>query len=264
MRRSAETLAALRKAIASHELHDTTGTTALGHACADELLKGGLRHGALHEVYAGDVSQGAAATGFAGGFASRLGAGKTLFWVTTDYAILEYGALSARGLNELGIDPNRFVILRLARGEDSLKAASDILSTDAVGALVLEFPRAFKALDFTASRRLSLASAQRNIPTVVLRLGIKPQASAAETRWSVFGESSDPPDPESDWGAPHFRVQLLRNRRGELRDWKMGWDINNALFGDTSDRRTTANTGRLVSAPADRSADAESKIRRAL
>jgi protein ImuA len=264
MQRSAETLAALRKAIASHELHDTTGTTALGHACADELLKGGLRHGALHEVYAGDASQGAAATGFASGFAARLGGAKKLFWVTTDYSNLEYGGLSARGLNELGIDPNRFVILRLARGEDALKAASDILSTDAVGALVLEFPKTFRALDFTASRRLSLASAQRDIPTIVLRLGIKPQPSAAETRWSVFGESSDPPDVEADWGAPHFKVQLLRNRRGEPGEWQMGWDCNNGLFGVTSDRRTKTDTVRLVSAPADRPADAEVEVRRAL
>jgi protein ImuA len=264
MQRSAETLAALRKVIASHELHDRTGTTALGHACADELLKGGLRHGALHEVYAGDPSQGAAATGFASGFASRLGADKKLFWITTDYAILEYGALSARGLVEIGIDPNRLVILRLARGEDALKAASDILSTDAVGALVLEFPKTFRALDFTASRRLSLASAQRDIPTIVLRLGIQPQPSAAETRWLVFGESSDPPDELTDWGAPHFKVQLLRNRRGELGDWRIGWNINNALFGDTSDRRTTADIGRVVSTPVDGPAGAEIEKRRAL
>jgi protein ImuA len=264
MQRSAETLAALRKAIASCELHDTTGSTALGHACADELLKGGLRHGALHEVYAGDASQGASATGFASGFASRLGADKKLFWITTDFAILEYGRLNAKGLIELGIDPNRVILLRLAKGEDALRAASDILSTEAVGALVMEFPRAFKALDFTASRRLSLASAKQDIPTVVLRLGIKPQSSAAETRWLVFGESSDPPDPESDWGAPHYKVQLLRNRRGDVGDWTMGWDCNNALFGNTGTRRTTADHGRLVSASADGPADAEDEIRRAI
>ena len=54
MQRSAETLAALRKAIASYELHDRTGTTALGHACADAVLSGGLRNAALHEISSND------------------------------------------------------------------------------------------------------------------------------------------------------------------------------------------------------------------
>jgi protein ImuA len=263
--KSGQKLAELRKSIASHELvGDVAATVPVGHACADAMLRGGLRHGALHEVYAGDASQAGPATGFASGFASRLSARKTLFWISTDYAALEYGGLSASGLIELGIDPSRIVVLRMAKGDDALRASGDVLACASVGAVVIEIERHLQSLDLTASRRLSLAAAKRDVPAVILRIASKPEPSAADTRWLIHAADSPPLTETDDFGAPQFDVRLIRNRRGENGEWRLAWDCSNGLFGDTKDRKRAADTIRLAAALADRPVAAKEAARQAV
>lgn len=220
----AEKLADLRKILS---FRSPAACMALGHRGADAVLGGGLARGALHEVFAGD--QGASAIGFTAGLAQRLAGGKPLFWITSDFAILEYGAICAPGLAGLGGDPARLVLLRLSHAHDVLKAASDILSCPHVGALVIEMTGAPRALNLAASRRLTLAANSGNIPALLLRLGAVPQPSAAETRWLV---KAAPSSPQEDWGAPRFEAQLLRNRHGGLGQWRMEWDCENGCFRD--------------------------------
>src|SRR5665213_2084391 len=176
---------------------------ALGHGRADATLDGGLARGALHEISAGDAS--ASAIGFAAGLALILAGHKPLFWITTDFGILEYGGFCATGFADLGGDPARLIQLRLSHAKDVLKAASDIPSCPHIGALVIETIGASKQLDLTASRRLTMAANVRNVPVLLLRLGAVPQPSAAETRWLVKGT---PSSPQEDWGAPRFEAHL--------------------------------------------------------
>lgn len=254
----------LRKHIATYELDGGVATAVpLGHACADAMLRGGARHGALHEVYAEDASQAGSATGFASGFTARLAANKTIFWISTEYAALEYGGLCASGLIELGIDPSRVVVLRMAKSEDVLRASGDVLACASAGAVVIEIERHLKSLDLTASRRLSLAAAKRDVPAIVLRLASKPEPSAAETCWLIRGADSPPLTQIDDFGAPHFDVRLIRNRRGETGKWRLRWDCSNGLFGDTQDRRRAADIIGLATALADRPAAAEESARQA-
>jgi protein ImuA len=262
---SDQKLAELRKSIATYEPGGGVATTVpLGHACADAVLHGGVRHGSLHEVYAADVSHAGAATGFASGFASRLAGNKSLFWISTDYAALEYGGLSASGLIELGIDPSRVIVLRMAKGEDVLRASGDVLACASVGAVVIEIERHLKALDLTASRRLSLAAANRDVPAILFRIAAKPEPSAAETRWLIRAADAPPRTELDDFGAPHFDVRLIRNRHGENGEWRLGWDCENGLFGNTEDRRRAADTIHLAAALADGSLAAEEAARAAV
>ena len=60
----------------------------LGLPAADAVLGGGLRRGALHEVFAGDWGAG----GFAACLAIQAAGKKPLFWIRPDYEALEYGA----------------------------------------------------------------------------------------------------------------------------------------------------------------------------
>jgi protein ImuA len=250
--KSGQKLAELRKRIAAPYGRGVATMVPLGHGCADALLRGGLRHGALHEVYASDASHAGSATGFASGFAVRLAANKTIFWISTEYAAMEYGGLSASGLIELGIDPARVVVLRMAKGDDVLRASGDVLTCTSTGAVVIEIERHLKSLDLTASRRLSLAAAKRDVPAVVLRIASKPEPSAAETRWLIHAADSPPLSELDDFGAPHFDVRLIRNRRGENGEWVLAWDCGNGLFGNTEDRRRATDTVRLATALADR------------
>src|SRR5215469_7165535 len=77
----------------------------------------------------------AAATGFTAALSFRVAADKRVLWIRQDFAAIECGALGAIGLLELGLDPARLLLLRLADVADVLRAASDALSCAALGAV---------------------------------------------------------------------------------------------------------------------------------
>ena len=72
-----------------------------------------------------------------------------------------------------------------ADAADALRAANDALSCAALGAVVIEIPGRPKILDLMASRRLTLACAQKTVTAFLLRFNAEPEASTAETRWLV-------------------------------------------------------------------------------
>jgi protein ImuA len=165
----------------------------LGHPAADACLQGGILRGALHEVFPAGGGDEASACGFATALAARVAAGARVLWLRTDFAALEHGEISALGLIELGLDPDRFLLLRAPDATSVLRAASDALSCATLGALVIEIPGAPKILDLSASRRLVLAAAQSGVTAFLLRLDAQAEPSAAETRWLVRAARSFPP-----------------------------------------------------------------------
>ena len=80
---------------------------ALGHAAADAALQGGLAPRVVHEVFA-EGHQSAPATGFIAGLGGTASPRRPLLWVRQDFSEIEAGALSMRGLAELGLDPRRW------------------------------------------------------------------------------------------------------------------------------------------------------------
>jgi protein ImuA len=237
-----EKLADLRHFLAHYSLPPDRPAISLGFPTADTVLGGGLRRGALHEVFAGDWG----ASGFAACLAILATGRKPLFWVRPDYEALEYGALSATGLLELGGDPKNLFLLRTSDAADALCAAADILACPHVGAVVLELCGAPRALDLVASRRLALLAEESGVTLFVLREGAQPEPSAAATRWQVQSLASHPEN--DDWGAPRFTARLTRHRLGALCDFTLEWDIENGLF------HPAAHSGAVVAAPADRPA----------
>ncbi len=114
---------ALRNLLSPPRLADGQTRMLLGHDGADTGLGGGLMKGALHEVFAADSSHGGAASGFAAGLALRVGANKKLLWIQQDFSALEFGELSATGFVELGLDPDRVILVRAADATGVLRAA---------------------------------------------------------------------------------------------------------------------------------------------
>jgi protein ImuA len=216
----------------------------LGHAAADFYVKGGLERGVLHEVFAG-LGHEASATGFTAGLAVRVALGKRLLWIRQDFSALEFGELSATGFLEFGIAPERLLLLCVGDAADALRAANDALSCAALGAVVIEIAGRPKILDLMASRRLTLACAQKTVTAFLLRFNAEPEASTAETRWLVRAAAS-PPQTEN-WGHPVFEAGLVRNRHGRTGEWVMEWSCDEGLFKE-------ADRGAVVSAPCNRPA----------
>lgn len=221
---------ALRQAVASLDNSPASiqPPVPTGFSWIDRVLKGGLRRGALHEVYAARPGDEAAATGFAAGMAALLMGKRPLLWIRQNFSALEYGELSATGFLELGLDPDRIYLLRVPHAEDALKAASDALSCAGPGAVLIELRGEAKPLDLVASRKLTLGAAQKNVSAILLRFNAKPEASTAETRWRIAAGAS--PEQENHWGQPCFDAQLLRNRRGQLGHWVMEWSTDHGVF----------------------------------
>ncbi len=242
----AQRIEALRASLAKPGLAEPGARVALGHEAADACLKGGLQRGALHEIFTRSAHE-AAATGFAAGLAARVAAGKLILWIRQDFAALEFGALSPTGLLELGIDPAQVLLLCAAHAEDCLRAASDALGCAALGAVVIEIAGAPRILDLVASRRLTLACAQKNVTAFLLRLGALPDASTAETRWLVRAL----PSQQEDRDQPAFEADLVRNRHGRAGSWVMEWSCDDGRF-----RESAADRGAVVRAPCDRPAAA--------
>jgi protein ImuA len=231
----------LRHFLARYALPPDREPVALGHAQADAVLGGGLRPGALHEVFAGNWSAG----GFAAALAVLTAGTRPLFWVRPDYEAMEYGAVSPGGLAELGGDPGQLIQVRARKADDALSAAADILACPHVGALLLELSGTPKSLDLVASRRLAFAANENGVTVILLREGADCEPSAALTRWQVSSAPSRADD--DDWGNPVFDAQLIRHRAGGLGHFLMQWNPEHAAFH-------TADIGAVVAAPAHRPA----------
>lgn len=246
MNKSAK-IAELRHSLARYGLPPDRAAAPLGHGEADAVLGGGLRPGALHEVFA----RGWGGGGFAVALALLAARGKALFWVRPDYEALEYGQVSPQGLAELGGDPRRLVLVRTANAADALAAAGDITACPHVGAVLLEIGGRPRGLDLVASRRLSFIAGESGGSVILLREGAHIEPSAALTRWEVRSAPSRPDD--DDWGNPVFDAELVRHRAGGLGRFLMEWNPNHACFHP-------AHPGAVAAAPAGRPPHPQTRV----
>jgi protein ImuA len=210
-----------------------------------EAALGGLRLGALHEVFAQDTAAAGSASGFVMGLAARASPKKRLLWVRQDFAAQDQGALAALGLLALGMDPSRIILVKAPDALAVLRAMQEALSCSGLGAVVAELYGTPKLLDLTASRRLGLAAAKKGVTGFLLRHPAPFLPSAAETRWVVASAPSIPAAESGAWGWPRFAVTLLRNRHGRTGYWVLSW--KDGLFHDE-----TAHSRFVASPPADR------------
>jgi protein ImuA len=216
--------------------------------------------GALHEVYAADWG----ASGFAACLAVRAagasldGRGGPLFWVRPDYEALEYGALHAQGLAELGGRPEKLFLVRTPNAAEALAAAADILACPHVGALLLEVCANPRSLDLVAGRRLNFLAAQSGVTAILLQEGAHPLPSAAQTRWQISSAPSNADD--DDWGMPVFAANLCRNRLGATGHWRLTWNPADGLFHELRHEHYAPHPGLVAAALFDRPAEKKRRI----
>ncbi|MGA0563249.1 ImuA family protein [Ancylobacter sp. VNQ12] len=233
-------VAALRQMLAGLEaerLPDVANSFSLG---AGGPAQAGvtLPRGALHEVQAARGADLPAATGFALALALRAASGeRPILWVRQDAVEGELGRPEALGLAALGFDPARLILVRAPDASEVLRAAGDAVRCAGLGALIIEPFGEPKALDLTATRRLSLRAADSGVTGLLLRATMRELPTAVATRWRVAPSASAPLEANAP-GGPAFCVTLLRHRGGEGArpveggSWNLEWDHEACSFRD--------------------------------
>jgi len=195
-----------------------------GLAALDSYLpEGGLACGALHEVV--PEAQGAmpAALGFIAAILARISSPPPcvhpIFFVMPAYGLRAYGRPHGHGLNSLGLDPSRLILVETAHRRETLWAMEEALRSAAPQAVAGVIDK----LDLKTSQRLHLAATDAGLPLLLLRPALTLEASAATTRWRV-GTAEAARDRFGLFARPRWRLKLERCRNGRPGEWVVEYD----------------------------------------
>jgi protein ImuA len=178
---------------------------------------------ALHsEIFAaGDEGSGAAAALALALDAPEAAADQhSVLWVQDRAALRLTGRPYRPGL-PTALRP-RMIHVAAATPEDALFALEEGLRCRELACVIGEIAGNPKALDFTASRRLSLAAERHGVPLFLVRLDAARDLSAARMRWQVAAA----PSPAPRWnaaapGAAAWRAELFRARAHPPGEWTL-------------------------------------------
>jgi protein ImuA len=117
---------------------------------------------------------------------------------------------------------HRLIHVAAASAEDALFALEEGLRCRDLAFVVGEIAGNPRALDFTASRRLSLAAERHGVPFWLVRIDAKRDLSSARMRWEAAATPSPPPrwNPQAP-GTPSWHAELFRARRHPPGTWTM-------------------------------------------
>lgn len=183
------------------------------------LPAGGLACGAVHEIRPAREADRPAALGFATALLGRLPRGRPVFVIASRKESPAGGRLHGHGLNGLGLDPARVVLVEPADDRLALWAMEEALRSGmpcAVAALIGN-------LDRLAGQRLHLAAGCAGIPLLLLRPPNMPGVNVAATRWRISGLAAarDRFGLATHW---RWRVRLQRCRNGRTGEWQVEFD----------------------------------------
>jgi protein ImuA len=204
------------------------------------LPNGGLAHSALHEIVPAKQAALPAALGFVVAVLARLtsrvnvwtsphdfppsslqhgGREKKVVFVIPAYARRQCGRLSGQGLNNLGFDPRRAIMVETAHRQDTLWAVVEALRSSAPQAVAALIDR----LDLKISQKLHFAAVEAGLPLLLLRPLQTLESSAAATRWRVAAAPAAR-DRFGSYARARWRLQLERCRNGRPGEWVVEYD----------------------------------------
>jgi protein ImuA len=171
-------------------------------------------------------------SGWAGFLLPQIDRSKPVLWVQERMAILESGRIHPSGL---GIE---LIHVEARDARSALWAMEEGVRCSALSAVIGELWGDPQALDFTATRRLAVASERAQVPCWLVRLGGTANLSGARMRWRIASAPSlvndlDPKAPGlSAWDAELFRARGFAPGR-----WSIAHDAGRFhLVADTGDR----------------------------
>jgi protein ImuA len=145
---------------------------------------------------------------------------RALLWVQ-DRAALRLGGRPYRpGLPRAFRD--RLIHVACDKPEDVLFALEEGLRCHEIAAVIGEIAGNPRALDFTASRRLTLTAEKHGVPLWLVRLDAAHDLSSARMRWDIAAAPSPPPRWNREApGAPSWRAELFRARMHPPGTWTL-------------------------------------------
>jgi len=169
-------------------------------------------------------------------------------WVQDKAAIRRSGRPYRPGLPH-GLR-HRLIHVAADRAADALFALEEALRCRDLAFVIGELAGNPAALDFTASRRLSLVAQHHGVPLWLVRLSARRDLGSARLRWDVASAPSVPPRWNRDApGDPRWRAELFRAHHFQPGQWIFGHDA-------TGQRLVVADTapdhGGVVQVPGDR------------
>lgn len=162
------------------------------------ILENGLEPGVLHELRCQQSRDAGALAGFAFGLLSRMKQRQTkpVLWISAPFADTSNMTLFPQGLINWGFDPARLVIVQPLTFMQALWAADEAAKCSELAAVILHIEGHPKALDMTATRRLSLRASESGTTNLILRQAGEEEATAATTRWCIAPQPSYDPRAE--------------------------------------------------------------------
>jgi protein ImuA len=213
----------------------------------------GARHS---EVFASGREAGGAAAALALALDGMRAGGEecSVLWVQDAAAVRLSGRPYRPGLPEAL--RRRVIHVAAKTPEDALFALEEGLRCRDLAFVVGEVAGNPRALDFVASRRLSLAAERHGVPLWLVRLDAKHDLSSARMRWDVRSA----PSPHPRWnpaapGSPSWRAELFRARTHLPGEWILH-DEGNRLAADRlacPEEASPPDHGDLARAAGDRS-----------
>ena len=143
---------------------------------------------------------------------------RAVLWVQTREAARLSGRPYRAGLPQDIAD--RLIHVLADKPEDALFALEEGLRCRDLAFVIGEVSGNPRALDFTASRRLTLAAQKHGVPLFLVRLDAARDLSSARMRWEV----TSAPSALHHWnaqapGAPAWRAELFRARTHPPGEW---------------------------------------------
>ena len=186
----------------------------LGGACHSEIFATSREASGAGAALALALDDWRSAQAEGAGTADR----RAVLWVQTREAARLTGRPYRPGLPaELR---QRVIHVLADKPEDALFALEEGVRCREVAFVLGEIGGNPRALDFTASRRLTLAAERHSVPLYLVRLDARRDLSSARMRWEMHSAPSAPPQWNSHApGAPAWHAELFRSRAHAPGEW---------------------------------------------
>jgi len=227
----------LRREVAAIDRRLASARLPLGVESLDSALAGGLALGRVH-MLCGRPGHDGALTGFAMALLRRILAqmdeATPVVWCPAA-AGGGSGMLYAAGLAALGLDPGRLLIVDSPSPGARLAALEDILRTEGLAAVIVEYDRVSQTSDYwmRLARRAQLAAEASGVTGLLL--GWPVAASGFDSLWHIAPSSAAPLSSApsghagrdlsrySSWH-PCWQVELRHARGGRPWSSQLSWD----------------------------------------
>ena len=170
---------------------------------------------------------------------------RSVLWVQTREAARLTGRPYRAGLPEML--QARVIHVLAEKAEDALFAMEEGLRCRDLACVIGEVAGNPRALDFTASRRLTLAAQKHDVPLFLLRVDAARDLSSARMRWQVGSAASIPPRWNAQApGTPAWHAELFRARAHAPGEWVLREEGGQLHMARTPDGRSGPAIGPLL------------------